>query len=113
MPTPTPMTPQEKQVAVALDKMGIEYEFTQPTPIEPLAKVIDELSNLVYEEWGHTPRAAYWLAQAEQYTTPTPELRTALVHLKLSALEKLELQRRAREAGQTMSDYARMRIFAS
>ena len=82
-----------------------------PTPMEPLTKVLDELSDLVYEEWGDTPRAKYWLDQAHQYIQPA--LRDQLIHIKVSAVEKLELQRLSDEAGQTMSDYARLRTSPS
>jgi hypothetical protein len=87
-----------------------------PTPIEPLTTVLEHLIDIT----GCTLRGGdagfdnhYWLAQAQAYTQDAPELRTTLVHLKLSAVEKMELERRAREAGQTMSDYARMRIFGN
>lgn len=80
-------------------------------PTEPLATVLEHLIEMQDPCFDDTLfNASYWLDQARLYTQPAP--RTEQVHIRITTLEKAELQRLAEDAGQTMSDYARARIFA-
>jgi len=73
--------------------------------MEPLTDVLLHL--LVLAE--HTDPDNPWLDQARLYLQPQP--RNQQLVIRLTVAEKLELQRRAQDAGQKMSDYARVRIF--
>jgi len=77
-------------------------------PTEPIATVLKNLAILATASTN--PQADYWLAQAEPYLD-IDNRKSFMLRVLLTPAEHLELIAQSQQAGQTMSDYVREKVF--